>query len=165
MYHVGYGGFPRLVQRMPSGFCHVLVLHLHFPICQVHKMSCLLMYSFIQIAKRYVESALDYSKDILIGGGHQGPFDHFMKLKNDAHQPFDPSSLLLYAVTDSRMNKKWGRSMSDAVKAAIEGGATIIQLRFVLNALMHFFFLVYIYVPNYMLHFLPVKESFDHLDI
>lgn len=101
------------------------------------------MYSSIQIAKRYVQSALDYSKDILIGGGHQGPFDQLMKLKNVAVKPFDPNSLLLYAVTDSRMNKKWGRSISDAVKAAIEGGATIIQLRFVLNALMPFFSSLY----------------------
>ena len=44
---------------------------------------------------------------------------------------FNPSDLFLYAVTDSRMNKKWGRSITDAVKAAIDGGATIIQLRFV----------------------------------
>lgn len=90
--------------------------------------------SAIKIAKHYVESALDYSKDILIGEGDQGPFDHILKLKNhvlDQWMPrqFDPSSLLLYAVTDSRMNKKWGRSMSDAVQAAIEGGATIVQLR------------------------------------
>ncbi|KAH6789816.1 thiamine biosynthesis protein [Perilla frutescens var. frutescens] len=90
--------------------------------------------SAIKIAKRYVESALEYSKDILIGGGRQGPFDHLMNLKNNTlnlsvPRPFDPSKLLLYAVTDTRMNKKWGRSMSVAVKAAIEGGATIIQLR------------------------------------
>ncbi|XP_057811220.1 thiamine biosynthetic bifunctional enzyme TH1, chloroplastic [Salvia miltiorrhiza] len=92
------------------------------------------LFSAIKIAKLYVESALDYSKDILIGEGHQGPFDHLLKLKNNTlnqcvPRPFDPSSLLLYAVTDSRMNKKWGRSISDAVQAAIEGGATIVQLR------------------------------------
>ncbi|GFP99216.1 thiamine biosynthetic bifunctional enzyme th1 chloroplastic [Phtheirospermum japonicum] len=79
----------------------------------------------VKIAKRYVESALDYSKDILIGQGRQGPFDHLLKLKNNAlpcsRRPFDPSDLRLYAVTDSRMNKKWGRPMSDAVKAAVEG--------------------------------------------
>ncbi|KAK4401972.1 Thiamine biosynthetic bifunctional enzyme, chloroplastic [Sesamum angolense] len=69
--------------------------------------------SAIKIAKRYVESALDYSKDILIGGGHQ----------------------------DSRMNKKVGRSMRDAVKSAIEGGATIVQLRFALNAFLSIVFL------------------------
>lgn len=66
-----------------------------------------------------------------------------MKLKNNTlRRPFDPSSLLLYAVTDSGMNKKWGRSMSDAVRAAIEGGATIVQLRFVLKPLASFLFSV-----------------------
>ncbi|KAI6678738.1 hypothetical protein NL676_039534 [Syzygium grande] len=40
----------------------------------------------------------------------------------------DPSDLFLYAVKDSGMNRKWGRSIEDAVQAAIEGGATIIQL-------------------------------------
>ncbi|XP_073049127.1 thiamine biosynthetic bifunctional enzyme TH1, chloroplastic isoform X2 [Primulina eburnea] len=59
------------------------------------------VFSAVKIAKRYVETALDYSKDICIGGGHQ----------------------------DSRMNQKWGHSISDAVKGAIEGGATIVQLR------------------------------------
>ncbi|KAL3814500.1 hypothetical protein ACJIZ3_015768 [Penstemon smallii] len=91
------------------------------------------VFSAVKIAKRYVETALDYSRDILIGGGQQGPFDHFMKLKGNSmkstRRPFEPSDLLLYAVTDSRMNKKWGRSIRDAVKAAVEGGATIVQLR------------------------------------
>ncbi|XP_042019677.1 thiamine biosynthetic bifunctional enzyme TH1, chloroplastic [Salvia splendens] len=92
------------------------------------------LFSAVKRAKQYVESALYYSKDILIGEGHQGPFDHLLKLKNNAlnqcvPRPFDPNSLLLYAVTDSNMNKKWGRSISDAVQAAIEGGATIVQLR------------------------------------
>ncbi|XP_075507267.1 thiamine biosynthetic bifunctional enzyme TH1, chloroplastic isoform X1 [Primulina tabacum] len=92
------------------------------------------VFSAVKIAKRYVETALHYSKDICIGGGHQGPFDHLMKLKNSAtnlhvRRPFDPSNLFLYAVTDSRMNQKWGHSVSDAVKGAIEGGATIVQLR------------------------------------
>ncbi|KZV49807.1 Thiamin biosynthesis protein isoform 1 [Dorcoceras hygrometricum] len=92
------------------------------------------VFSAVKIAKRYVETALDYSRDIRIGGGHQGPFDHLMKLKNSAldlhvRRPFDPSDLLLYAVTDSRMNQKWGRSISDSVEGAIQGGATIIQLR------------------------------------
>ncbi|KAF7126622.1 hypothetical protein RHSIM_Rhsim11G0127400 [Rhododendron simsii] len=92
------------------------------------------MLSAVRIAKRYVETALDYSKDIAIGNGLQGPFDHLLKLKSDVRnscrpRPFDPDDLFLYAVTDSGMNKKWGRSIRDAVKAAIEGGATIIQLR------------------------------------
>ncbi|KAL3628101.1 beta ketoadipyl CoA thiolase, th1 [Castilleja foliolosa] len=58
--------------------------------------------SAVKIAKRYVESALDYSKDILIGQGRQGPFDHLLKLKKNAlpcsRRPFNPSDLLLYAV-------------------------------------------------------------------
>nr|GLL23898.1 thiamine biosynthetic bifunctional enzyme TH1, chloroplastic [Ipomoea trifida] len=90
--------------------------------------------SAIKVAKRSVETALNYSKDIVVGNGCQGPFDHLLKLKSNAKNlirlhPFDPSDLFLYAVTDSRMNKKWGRLITDAVKAAIEGGASIIQLR------------------------------------
>ncbi|XP_065870913.1 thiamine biosynthetic bifunctional enzyme TH1, chloroplastic isoform X2 [Euphorbia lathyris] len=92
------------------------------------------MFSAVKVAKRYVETALEYSKDIVIGNGRQGPFDHLLRLKNGVNNccrqaTFSPSNLFLYAVTDSRMNRKWGRSMANAVKAAIEGGATIIQLR------------------------------------
>ncbi|OMO74243.1 Thiamine phosphate synthase [Corchorus capsularis] len=92
------------------------------------------MLSAVKVAKRYVETALDYSKDIVIGGGPQGPFDHLLRLKSNSRdcqrlQAFNPNDLFLYAVTDSGMNKRWGRSITDAVKAAIEGGATIVQLR------------------------------------
>lgn len=88
----------------------------------------------VQVAKNFVESALHHSKDLVIGNGPQGPFDHLFRLKcppyNMGSQPrFSPDHLFLYAVTDSGMNKKWGRSIKDAVKAAIEGGATIVQLR------------------------------------
>ncbi|KAF8394388.1 hypothetical protein HHK36_020596 [Tetracentron sinense] len=88
----------------------------------------------VQVAKRFVETALDYSKDMAIGSGPQGPFDHLFKLKSNVYNSyrrrgFNPSDLFLYAVTDSGMNKKWGHSITTAVKAAIEGGATIIQLR------------------------------------
>ncbi|CAK9168278.1 unnamed protein product [Ilex paraguariensis] len=92
------------------------------------------MLSAVKVAKRYVQTALDYSKDIVIGNGIQGPFDHLFKLKSIAlnsfrQWAFDPSVLFLYAVTDSGMNKRWGRSITDAVEAAIQGGATIVQLR------------------------------------
>lgn len=90
------------------------------------------MLSAVKIAKRYVETALNYGKDMAIGRGPQGPFDHLLKLKacrSVAPRAFSPSDLFLYAVTDSGMNGKWGRSITDAVKAAIEGGATIVQLR------------------------------------
>lgn len=96
-------------------------------------------FDICQVAKRYIEAALSYSKNIAIGGGRQGPVDHLLKLKSNVQRrPFDPCDLFLYAVTDSRMNKRWGRSIVDAVKAAIEGGATIIQLRFVSLKLVHF---------------------------
>ncbi|XP_054804036.1 thiamine biosynthetic bifunctional enzyme TH1, chloroplastic isoform X2 [Prosopis cineraria] len=88
----------------------------------------------VRAAKHFIETALDYSKDIVIGNGAQGPFDHFLALKNISQSScrqdkFNPNDLLLYAVTDSGMNRKWGRSTSDAVKAAVEGGTTIVQLR------------------------------------
>ncbi|KAK8952056.1 hypothetical protein KSP39_PZI004554 [Platanthera zijinensis] len=89
----------------------------------------------VQAAKSFVESALLFSKDLVIGSGPQGPFDHLYRMKkhqNDINGPnsrFSADSLLLYAVTDSRMNRKWSRSMAEAVKASIEGGATIVQLR------------------------------------
>ncbi|CAL9762944.1 unnamed protein product [Musa acuminata subsp. burmannicoides] len=91
------------------------------------------MLQAVQRAKTFVESALDYSKDILIGNGPQGPLDHLFDLNTHAHtagaRSFDVNDLFLYAVTDSGMNRKWGRSIVDAVKASIEGGATIVQLR------------------------------------
>ncbi|XP_078156482.1 thiamine biosynthesis protein [Carex rostrata] len=88
----------------------------------------------VKAAKAFVESALHYSKDIAMGSGPQGPFDHLFRLKSSPYNveprlKFNPDDLFLYAVTDSGMNGKWGRSMTDAVKAAIKGGATIIQLR------------------------------------
>ncbi|XP_062177755.1 thiamine biosynthetic bifunctional enzyme TH1, chloroplastic isoform X2 [Alnus glutinosa] len=92
------------------------------------------MLQAVKVAKRHVETALDYSKDFVIGNGAQGPFDLLFRLKSYVQNSwrqvgFNPSDLFLYAVTDSRMNKKWGRSIADAVGAAIEGGATIVQLR------------------------------------
>ncbi|KAH7532352.1 hypothetical protein FEM48_Zijuj04G0010800 [Ziziphus jujuba var. spinosa] len=88
----------------------------------------------VKAAKCFIETALDYSKDIVIGNGPQGPFDHLLRLKRNIRKSygqdrFNPNDLFLYAVTDSGMNRKWDRSISDAVKAAIEGGATIVQLR------------------------------------
>ncbi|XP_056693508.1 thiamine biosynthetic bifunctional enzyme TH1, chloroplastic isoform X2 [Spinacia oleracea] len=90
------------------------------------------MLSAVKIAKKFVDAALNYGKDMAIGRGRHGPFDHLLKLKvcrSVAPRAFSPSDLFLYAVTDSGMNEKWGRSITEAVKAAIEGGATIVQLR------------------------------------
>lgn len=90
----------------------------------------------MQAAKRYLSEVLEESASLKIGQGKQGPVNHFYKLsdwgeKSSSQQKskFRPESLLLYAVTDSSMNKAWGRSTSDAVRGAIEGGATIVQIR------------------------------------
>lgn len=78
-----------------------------------------------------------------IGNGAQGPFDHFLALNINQSScrlnRFNPNDLLLYAVTDSAMNRKWGRSIAEAVKAAVEGGATIVQLRFASSNMFYFF--------------------------
>ncbi|XP_076926758.1 thiamine biosynthetic bifunctional enzyme TH1, chloroplastic-like [Bidens hawaiensis] len=90
------------------------------------------MLSAVKVAKRYIETVLEYGKTISIGNGPQGPFDHLFNLKrskSNRPQLFDPNDLFLYAVTDSGMNKRWGHSITEAVKSAIEGGATIVQLR------------------------------------
>lgn len=92
---------------------------------------------------------MEYSRDLVIGNGVQGPFDHLLALKNINQSPyrqdrFNPNDLFLYAVTDSGMNKKWGRSIAEAVKAAVEGGATIVQLRFV----TFLFFIILIVMQN-----------------
>lgn len=110
---------------------------------------------FWQVAKRYIETALDYSRDIVIGNGSQGPFDHFLALKNISQSSlrqdrFNPNDLLLYAVTDSGMNRKWGRSIADAVKAAVEGGATIVQLRFATSIVLWLFSHLTFMVAGYL---------------
>lgn len=92
------------------------------------------MFSAVKASKQFIERALKYSKDISIGNGPQGPFDHLCRLKSQEHSSyrqgyFNPADLFLYAVTDSGMNKRWDRSITDAVKAAVEGGATIVQIR------------------------------------
>ncbi|MCO5612809.1 hypothetical protein L7F22_067080 [Adiantum nelumboides] len=87
----------------------------------------------VQAAKHYVNEALQSSKRLMIGKGPQGPLNHLFALpqymEKAKHHIFKPSDLRLYAVTDAGMNRKWQRSTASAVKSAIEGGATIVQLR------------------------------------
>ena len=126
---------------LSAGWLRILLNHVPeagylFSNWAISVLLILIWSEFWQAAKHYIETALDYSKDIAIGNGFQGPFDHLLKLKSNIRnsfrkQAFNPANLFLYAVTDSGMNKKWGRSITEAVKAAIEGGATIVQLRFV----------------------------------
>eukprot|EP00850_Spirogloea_muscicola_P001566 SM000006S19331 [mRNA] locus=s6:7329:11305:- [translate_table: standard] len=89
----------------------------------------------VQAARQYLEKVLRSSQHLQIGSGPQGPMDHFPAIsgwglpEESARARFRPSDLLLYAVTDSRMNKKWRRGMADAVRDAIAGGATFLQIR------------------------------------
>ncbi|KAM1671017.1 hypothetical protein ACFX2K_044925 [Malus domestica] len=58
------------------------------------------MLEAVKAAKFFVETALDYSKDIFIGNGPRGPFDHLMRLKSNIHNSgrqvrFNPSDLFL----------------------------------------------------------------------
>ncbi|KAI5054848.1 hypothetical protein GOP47_0029993 [Adiantum capillus-veneris] len=87
----------------------------------------------VQAAKHYTQEALQFSKRLRIGKGPHGPLNHLFVLPRHTERPkhhiFKPSDLRLYAVTDSGMNRRWQRSTTEAVKLAIEGGATIVQLR------------------------------------
>ncbi|GJP36909.1 hypothetical protein CLOM_g21371 [Closterium sp. NIES-68] len=84
-------------------------------------------------AKAYLSHILAKSVPITMGSGPQGPLNHLplschFGLPN-ARAAFRPGMLRLYAVTDSRMNKTWGRSVGDAIREAIAGGATFLQIR------------------------------------
>ncbi|KAH7282060.1 hypothetical protein KP509_35G010200 [Ceratopteris richardii] len=87
----------------------------------------------VKAAKGYIQAALEHSKNMKIGKGPHGPLNHFFAFpeysKIRRHHLFKASDLRLYAVTDSGMNKRWQRSTAEAVRSAIEGGATIVQLR------------------------------------
>ncbi|KAJ7533975.1 hypothetical protein O6H91_13G073900 [Diphasiastrum complanatum] len=87
----------------------------------------------ILAAKEYLSIVLKHSKKLMIGKGPQGPLNHLYGLANlvdmTNQMRLNPRDLMLYAVTDSDMNRRWHRSSSEAVRAAVEGGATIVQLR------------------------------------
>eukprot|EP00246_Nothoceros_aenigmaticus_P018218 TRINITY_DN9451_c0_g2_i1.p1 TRINITY_DN9451_c0_g2~~TRINITY_DN9451_c0_g2_i1.p1 ORF type:complete len:338 (-),score=55.15 TRINITY_DN9451_c0_g2_i1:109-1122(-) len=91
------------------------------------------MFEAVKDAKQYVAKVLQHSANFQIGKGLQGPMDHLLMISHrgtgSARDKFKGEDLLLYAVTDSSMNRKWGRSTTEAVQAAIEGGATFLQIR------------------------------------
>ncbi|CAI5502235.1 unnamed protein product, partial [Closterium sp. Naga37s-1] len=84
-------------------------------------------------AKAYLSHILAKSLPITMGSGPQGPLNHLPLVCHfglpNARAAFHPAQLRLYAVTDSRMNKAWGRSVGDAIREAIAGGATLLQIR------------------------------------
>ncbi|GAQ77629.1 phosphomethylpyrimidine kinase [Klebsormidium nitens] len=89
----------------------------------------------VSAAKGYLTEALKSSAWLQLGQGKHGPLNHFYGTtswgtsRESPRARFRPSDLAVYAVSDSRMNARWGRSNVEAMRAAIEGGATILQLR------------------------------------
>eukprot|EP00873_Tetraselmis_striata_P014891 jgi/Tetstr1/435155/TSEL_002612.t1 len=81
-------------------------------------------------AKGYLSQALARSATLCIGNGSQRPFNHGFATADwalmDNRSAVDYS---VYAVTDRACNAAAGRSAVEAAAAAIDGGATVIQLR------------------------------------
>lgn len=102
----------------------------------------------VKYAKDYVTTLLRASATVSLGSGSQKPMQHAAlvapvtaaaataaptRSTAAATAPVthtrNPCDLRCYVVTDAACNAKAGRSMVDAVRAAVEGGATIVQLR------------------------------------
>ncbi|KAH7307568.1 hypothetical protein KP509_22G065700 [Ceratopteris richardii] len=87
----------------------------------------------VQAAKDYIQRALEHSKNMKIAKGLHGPLDHFFSFpeysKISRCKGFQTNSLRLYAVIDLGMKRRWQCSAAEALRCAIEGGATIVHLR------------------------------------
>ncbi|KAF8066297.1 TH1 [Scenedesmus sp. PABB004] len=91
-------------------------------------------------AKAYLTHALAGSAGLALGAGPQRPFHHgagFARRAEPAPRaaalagPRRPNGadLRAYVVTDPACNARAGRTLLDAVAAAVAGGATVVQLR------------------------------------
>merc|ERR1712176_600687 len=89
------------------------------------------VHSSVRTAKTYLTRVISESKGLDLGGQQrpQGPMHHQVLrtcgdplLKSASHYKF-------YAVTDSKINARYGRDLVGAVNGAVQGGATIVQLR------------------------------------
>ena len=83
-------------------------------------------------AKSYLSRIIQRSRYMRMGEGPHGPLDHMALYTSSTlghRRRINAINLSVYAVTDGDLNKKWGRSMVDAVSAAVAGGATVVQLR------------------------------------
>ncbi|KAK3253210.1 hypothetical protein CYMTET_37526 [Cymbomonas tetramitiformis] len=88
----------------------------------------------VRRSKAFITELLKRSSQITVGSGPQWPMHHAKMVEPHpgdaaARSPFDAASLRCYAVTDPNCNAKCGRSLRKAVELAIQGGATIVQLR------------------------------------
>ncbi|DBB00608.1 TPA: hypothetical protein ACH3X3_002298 [Trebouxia sp. C0006] len=89
----------------------------------------------VQRAKAWLGEALQASAPLHIGRGPHRPLNHGFETTDWGQQkaPLDlqkPSlDLRLYAVTDPACNTRCQRSNAEAVRQAVEGGVTLVQLR------------------------------------
>lgn len=99
-----------------------------------------------------MHSCLAASRDLALGAGAHGPMDHAVlsrvtgesAMTSDAPAGRDGGveqalgaiarrggvDYSVYAVTDAGMNERHERSMYDAVLSAVQGGATVVQVRY-----------------------------------
>ena len=89
------------------------------------------MLSAVKAAKAYVSQVITDSAGLSLGHESVQGAMHHQALRTRVSSGFlrDPSTYKFYAVTDSKINEKNGRNLADAVVAAVQGGATIVQLR------------------------------------
>ena len=96
----------------------------------------------VHLARAYLQSVLANSATSSLGNGKNGPMLHYSPhtTPSSAHgqhgdtctgteRKLNKLDLSLYAVTDSALTVRHGRSVVDVVTEAVAGGATVIQLR------------------------------------
>lgn len=85
----------------------------------------------IQQAIRFVEGALASSVEMDIGQGTQLPFHHGFRWSTWPPRPSfcGKVDFSLYAITDVDCNEKHGRSFTHAIREAIAGGVSVLQIR------------------------------------
>ena len=89
----------------------------------------------VALAQRYVAGILAASAHLQMGRGEQGAMDHSARLsRGPAAELRMPPDYRLYGVTDPACNASCGRTMAQAVRAAIQGGVTMLQIRYVKQA-------------------------------
>jgi len=78
---------------------------------------------------QYLQEALESSISMQLGTGLQLPFNHGYFLHQWPVYGGRNLDLSLYAITDRRYNEKHNRDLAEAVKQALKGGASVLQVR------------------------------------
>lgn len=100
------------------------------------------VHAAVEAAQRYVHECIVRSVPLCVGSGAQGAMDHgggLVEIGGGAGGEAAAAraarvvqrelNYAVYAVTDDEMNVRQRRSMEDAVREAVAGGATVIQIR------------------------------------